>query len=224
MKRTLEVTADGSSSIYLVDYKESYHSKYGAIQEAEHIFLRNALDEFEDKEKISILEMGYGTSLNAFMSFLESEKKSYEIDYTAIEKYPLKKHEWQMLNHLSQLKAESYGDIYKKFFISPWETSIQISGSFSLTKTQQDLRDFHSKKLFDIIYFDAFSPNIQAELWSIAVFKKLYDMMADRGLLVTYCSKGDIRRNLQAAGFIVKKRPGPPGKREITQAFKLHRT
>lgn len=220
MKRDLKITADGSSSLYSTHYKELYHSKYGAIKEARHIFLRNALDVFSCKEKIDIIEMGYGTGLNAFLSFLQGRKKPYKIHYTGIEKHPLNQYEWEMLNYLSELNAESYKDVYCKFFSSPWGVPVEISSDFLLTKLEEDLVDFRSKKRFDIVYFDAFSPEAQAELWSEAVFTKLYDMMSHGGLLVTYCSKTQVRRRLQASGFIVKKQMGPPGKREIVQAFK----
>ncbi|WP_103327507.1 MnmC family methyltransferase [Bacteroidetes bacterium endosymbiont of Geopemphigus sp.] len=127
-----------------------------------------------------------------------------------------------MLNHLYLLKAESYPDSYEKLFTSPWETSIPIFGGFSLTKMKQDLHNFHSERRFDIIYFYAFIPNIQADLWSIAFIKKLYGMTANGGLLLTYYSKGDVRRNLQAAGFIINKTTtGPPEKEKPHKLLNL---
>ena len=209
-------TADGSSSVFIPEFDELYHSVHGAISESAHVFIDTGLKQIT-KSEINIFEMGYGTGLNFILSFLQSENK--KIEYHAIEAYPLDKDIIDQLNYPEQLKlSDEETAIFYNFH--QLKGHKKLSDNFSVIKTNCKLIDYKSIILFDLIYFDAFGPDAQPELWSMAVFQNLFDMMNPKGILTTYCAKGDIRRNMQASGFIVERLPGPPGKREMLRASK----
>ncbi|MDA3613468.1 tRNA (5-methylaminomethyl-2-thiouridine)(34)-methyltransferase MnmD [Polluticaenibacter yanchengensis] len=225
MDRIIATTQDGSHTIQLVNTTNTYHSKYGALQESTHIFINNGLKYYIAqnglKESISVLEMGLGTGLNALLTAIVAGRENWKIDYTAIEKYPLKGHEYNSLNHAQVSDEENAADIYDKIHSSGFGNSITIHDYFELVKLEMDLHLFDAgDKKFDIIYYDAFAPQFQPDLWTAEVFDKLYACTAENGCLVTYCSKGDVRRALTAAGYRVEKAPGPIGKREILRAIK----
>ena len=223
MKRKIIITSDGSSTIHLPEWNESYHSKHGAIQEAYHVFIKNGLDYFIDFDKLSILEMGFGTGLNTFITLLEAQKRKIKVNYTGIEKFPLDKEEWVQLNYFSELETSDIDkEYYEKLFSSDWEKKITLHDYFTLYKVQSDFNELKldTAKKFNLIYFDAFGPRIQPELWTINIFEYLYYVLEENGVLVTYCCKGEVKRTMQAAGFITEKLPGPPGKREMLRAFK----
>ncbi|PID69738.1 MAG: SAM-dependent methyltransferase [Flavobacteriales bacterium] len=220
MKRNIIKTADGSHTIFLPDYNEYYHSKHGAINEACHVFIKNGLHQFTAKDPVNILEMGFGTGLNAFISFLETVKHGYNINYTAIEAFPVKPDEIVKLNYVSSLKSEKYSDIFSKLHDVPWQTKHQISDKFSLTKTESKLENVSLELSYNLIYFDAFGPRVQPELWTLPIFEKLYNCLENKGILVTYSAKGSVKRNLQEAGFNVEKLTGPPNKRHMLRATK----
>ena len=219
MKREIIKTADGSTTIHLTDWNESYHSKNGAIQEAYHVFIKNGLSFIEEKS-VSILEIGFGTGLNAFITFLEAQKNNLSIDYTGIEAYPVAEEEAFAMNYLTELNANDFESEFKKMHQCPWNERIVFNSNFSLTKRNQFFQDIVDKNAFDLIYFDAFGYQVQPELWSTEIFKKMYESLKDKGVLVTYAARGVIKRSMQEVGFIVKKVPGPPGKREMMIAFK----
>lgn len=220
-------TEDGSNSIYLPEINESYHSTHGAIQESSHIFINLGL-KASKKKKIRILEIGFGTGLNALLTTLHPD---FEIDYTSLELFPLELSIALKLNYHQQLGIGP--EIFHFLHQAPWGSYSQITENFKILKIQTDLTSFDFQNLlncnptnnstdlnFDLIYFDAFSPEKQPELWSEKIFSNIYDHCNKDAILTTYCAKGQVRRNLQAAGFKVERLPGPPGKREILRATK----
>lgn len=219
LKRHLIITSDGSHSIHIPEWDEQYHSKHGAIQEAYHVFIKNGLN-FIDKREISILEIGLGTGLNCFITFLEAQKNKLQIDYTGIEAFPINKSESGLLNYVNELKAKKHQSIFDAIHTSEWEKDISLSENFLFTKRMQKFQKLSDKNKFDLIYFDAFGPRVQPELWTENIFQKMYDALIKNGVLVTYSAKGSVRRSLQNIGFEVERLPGPPGKREMLRAIK----
>ncbi len=219
MERKIIKTLDGSTTIQLVDWNECYHSKMGAVQEAYHVFIKNGLDLMK-KESVSILEIGFGTGLNAFITFLESEQKNLQIEYTGVEAYPVIESEAFAMNYVNELNAESFESIFKKMHQCNWEEETTISNNFTLTKRKQLFEDIDAINQFDLIYFDAFGYQVQPELWSTEIFNKMYLALKENGVLVTYAARGVVKRSMQEVGFFVKKVAGPPGKREMMIAFK----
>lgn len=219
LKREIIQTKDGSTTIHLEEWNESYHSKHGAIQEAKHVFIKNGLSLFEN-QSVAILEIGFGTGLNAFISFLEAQKMRQNIEYVGVEAYPVAPEEILSMNYVAELNAENQLAIFEKMHTSNWNEKIVLSGDFSLTKRQQFFQDIDDVAQFDLIYFDAFGYRVQPELWSTAIFKKMYDALKDNGVLVTYAARGVVKRSMIEVGFKVEKLEGPPGKREMFRAFK----
>ena len=229
MRKSLIITSDGSHTISIPEMNVSYHSFHGAIQESRHVFINEGLLFFLNKihtTAIRVLEMGFGTGLNTLLTLMEASSK-LEIHYTTIELFPLTVAEARALNYCCELKREDLIPLFEKMHQCEWETDIAISPYFTIHKMRVSLPDTKNSNLFhdnslrpDLIYFDAFAPTAQPELWTKEVFEMLYAILKDKGILVTYCSKGEVRRAMQAAGFKVEKIPGPPGKREIVRAIK----
>lgn len=220
MKRELIVTKDGSHSIALPDLNVMYHSVYGAIQESKHVFIEAGLNSFLNNttlQPFNVFEMGLGTGLNAFLTAIEAEKHQRKINYTAVEIFPVSIEEARALNYPQQLGHE---ELFQKIQECDWNKAVVISEFFTLTKENTSLLNFSTAQNFHLIYYDAFAPNAQPELWTKEVFEKLFSMLFENGVLVTYCSKGDVRRAMMAAGFEIEKLPGPPGKREMLRATK----
>ncbi len=217
MKRKIIITSDGSTTIHIPDWNEQYHSKHGAIQEAKHVFIKHGLDTI-NLNQIAILEIGFGTALNCFITFLETQK---QINYTGIEAYPIKQEELSKLNYVNELEAQEHKHIFDKMHAVPWETEQQITENFYLTKRQQFFEEISDKNSFNLIYFDAFGARVQPDLWIEPIFKRMYDALQENGVLVTYCAKGSVRRAMQAVGFRVERLEGPPGKREMLRGTKL---
>jgi len=219
MKREIIETADGSTTIYLPEWNEHYHSKFGAIQEAKHVFIKNGLSLFEAKE-VAILEIGFGTGLNTFITFLEARKSNQNIDYVGVEAYPISDAEVTALNYVNELEATDDQLIFEKIHACPWNETVSLSPNFDLTKRKQFFESITDTNRFDLIYFDAFGYRVQPELWSLAVFKIMFNALKTNGVLVTYAARGSIKRNMIEAGFTVEKLEGPPGKREMFRAKK----
>lgn len=219
MKREVRLTSDGSSTIYLPDWDENYHSTHGAIQEAKHVFLKHGLDAVTASE-ISILEVGFGTGLNCFLTFLEAQKKNLKIDYVGAEAYPVTKDEFLKLNYISELKAANFKVDFEEMHTCTWGEKHLISTEFSLIKRKQFFKDIADVQQFDLIYFDAFGAEYQPELWTAAIFKKMFVALKNNGILVTYSAKGSVRRAMQEVGFSIEKLVGPPGKREMLRGIK----
>ncbi len=220
MKREIITTDDGSVTIYLPEMEETYHSKFGAIQEAYHVFIKNGLALTEGRP-VSILEIGFGTGLNAFITFLESARSGQIIDYTGVEAYPVHSEEVAQLNYVSELNAGEYSDIFKAMHTSNWGEKAELNGNFTLIKRHQFFDDIDDDDAFDLIYFDAFGYPVQPELWSVEIFRKMHKSLRKGGILITYSCRTVIKKAMQEAGFVTEKLPGPPGKREILRAKKL---
>ena len=223
MERKIITTADGSVTIHLPEWNEQYHSKHGAVQEARHVFLKMGLHELIEKNKtkqVSILEIGFGTGLNAFLTYLEAEKLGLNIDYTGVEAYPVKFDEIKKLNYPEIIGASEKEPVFLKMHREDWELKSEISAFFQLTKQKKDFKDILDSAAFDLIYFDAFGARVQPELWTEEIFSIMYNALKPGGILVTYAAKGSVRRAMLANGFEVSKLPGPPGKREMLRAVK----
>lgn len=219
MKREIIQTQDGSTTIHLEEWNESYHSKHGAIQEAKHVFIKNGLSLFKDKT-LSILEIGFGTGLNTFISFLEAQTMGQTINYVGVEAYPVAAEEILSMNYVDELNAQHQLAVFEQMHQSNWGEKIELSDCFSLTKRKQFFQDIDDVAQFDLIYFDAFGYRVQPELWSTEIFKKMYDALKENGVLVTYAARGVVKRSMIEVGFRVEKLEGPPGKREMFRAFK----
>jgi len=220
LKRKIIQTLDGSTTIQLQEWDECYHSKHGAIQEAKHVFIKNGLSLF-DNGAVSILEIGFGTGLNAFITFLETQDKDQVVNYVGVEAYPISAEEVVSMNYISELNAEGSSAIFKKMHESNWEEKISLSTDFVLTKRKQFFEEIEDFEMFDLIYFDAFGYRVQPELWSTAIFKRMYNALKPNGILVTYAARGVVKRSMIEVGFTVEKLQGPPGKREMFRARKL---
>lgn len=219
MDRKIVITADGSTTIHLVDWDEQYHSKHGAIQEAEHVFIQTGLFCFCD-EPVKILEIGFGTGLNCMLTMLRAPEKKLTIDYTGIEAYPVSNEELSGMNFSHLIKEPSSSEIFKKIHSISWEEKTEIKEKFNLIKRKLFFHEITDLNAFDLIYFDAFGPRVQPELWTLEIFEKMYKALKKGGILVTYSAKGSVRRNMQQVGFDVERLPGPPGKREMLRAIK----
>ncbi len=219
MERKVIVTADGSTTIHLPEWDEQYHSKHGAINEARHVFIKNGLSLFSDRN-VSILEIGFGTGLNSFITYLETSKLNVAVDYVGVEAYPVVLEEIEKLNYISELNADEFGNVFSEMHWQEWERKNKISSSFSLTKRKQFFNEINDKNKFDLIYFDAFGARVQPELWTEEIFIKMFVALKSDGVLVTYSAKGSVRRAMQLVGFTVERLAGPPGKREMLRATK----
>lgn len=218
MKREVITTRDGSSTVSIPDMQVTYHSIHGAIQESVHVFieagLHYAFEQFS-AAPLRVFEMGFGSGLNALLTALEAEAMQRRIHYTSVEAYPLAAEEISALNYGKVLDKEI---LFTQLHEAPWNQEVVINPYFTLEKQPIDLTSFSTSQPVHAIYYDAFAPAAQPELWTQAVFEKLYAMLVPGGILTTYCSKGDVRRAMQAAGFVVAKLQGPPGKREMLRA------
>ncbi len=219
MKREVHITADGSSTIHLPDWNENYHSTHGAIQEAKHVFLKHGLD-IMSKSEITLLEIGFGTGLNCFLTILAAEQQNVAVHYVGVEAFPVSQEEVKQLNYISELKAKAYQNVFEQLHSVSWGEKHQISKGFVLEKRQQFFKDITDVNAFDLVYFDAFGAEHQPELWTVDIFKIMFLAMKKNGVLVTYCAKGIVRRAMQEVGFKVERLQGPPGKREMLRAVK----
>lgn len=219
MKREIIITSDGSSTIFIPEWNESYHSKNGAIQEAYHVFINAGFSLFQ-KESINILEIGFGTGLNAFITYLEAKKSNKNINYVGVEAYPVAQDEIKSLNYVEELHAKEEESVFDKMHDSDWNIETKISSNFKLTKRKQLFQDINDVECFDLIYFDAFGFTLQPELWSEEIFQAMYNSLLKNGVLVTYACRGSIKRAMIKAGFKIEKLPGAPGKREMLRGIK----
>ena len=222
MHQELFITEDGSHSIQIPELNVSYHSKHGAIQESQHIYIETGLKHLsESQKKISVLEIGFGTGLNALLTLIEAEKNVLQILYDVVELHPLDSAFIASLNYLSLLQSPQLLKEFSFMHASEWNTTVKISEHFSLKKIRGDIRNVELTGSYDLVYYDAFDPSAQPDLWAADVFKRIHAVMDNRGILVTFCSKGEARRAMEDAGFSVFKLPGPKGKREIVRAIKI---
>ena len=219
MKRKIITTADGSKTIQIEDWNEQYHSIHGAVQEAYHVFIKNGLNQFYN-ETVSILEIGFGTGLNALISLVEAKKQLLNVSYEGVEAYPVNLEEVRELNYIETLNFQRYQKEFSLMHTSEWGKKITIASHFTLLKNQLDFKAINHQNLFNLIYFDAFGYRVQPDLWSVQLFRKMFNALRVKGILVTYAAKGSVRRAMQEVGFTVERLPGPPGKREMLRATK----
>lgn len=217
MNLQLVVTKDGSHSLFSENFHEHYHSIHGALTESKHVFINAGLKSLAPYLSVNILEIGFGTGLNCFLTALENDYK--RLEYTSVEAYPVKKEIWEKLNY-PEILANDQSELFKKIHESEWHKKVQLNSNFSLTKIHSKLGNIELRGNFNLVYFDAFSPEKQPGLWTIDIFEKINNLMDFGGILVTYCAKGSVRRAMKEVGFDVIKLPGPPGKREMLRATK----
>ena len=219
MLNEIKVTEDGSHTLFVPEIDECYHSTHGAIQESGHIFIGAGLNQCA-KSEINVLEIGFGTGLNAFMTLLEGEKSGRKIHFTSLEKYPVEMAKVKLLNY-SEVLAPDKNPLFEQLHLSPWNEEVQITPLFTLKKIEADFTEYDFTDNFDVVYYDAFSPEKQPEMWTNQLFEKIYNHCRPGAILTTYCAKGIVRRALQDSGFKVERLKGPPGKREILRGSKI---
>lgn len=224
MKRKIITTLDGSKTIQIEEWNEQYHSIHGAIQEANHVFLKHGLLFFFSKidsapKAISILEIGFGTGLNAFLTLIEAEKLKLNLNFVGVEAFPVEFNEINQLNYAELISKENTA-VFNKLHTTAWEEKHDITSYFKLEKQKNFFKDIKAENEFNIIYFDAFGARVQPDLWTEDIFKIMFNALKTNGVLVTYSAKGSVRRAMLAVGFTVERLPGPPGKREMLRATK----
>ena len=220
MRPEIILTADGSHSLFLRDLNENYHSVNGAITESVHVFINNGLL-FRKQLAMTVFEVGFGTGLNALLTAFFAENKGFTIHYLSVEKYPLEPETIQGLNYPEQM-GKGGRMLWEKIQKAAWNKKITISNFFHLTKLRLDMTSLDLPKDsggFDVIYFDAFSPDVQPEMWQPEIFELLFQKCNRGAVITTYSAKGEVRRRMKAAGFSVEKLPGPPGKKEMLRGI-----
>ncbi len=219
MRKEIIQTKDGSNTLFVPELNETYHSTNGALQESLHVFIKEGLL-YRNLKNIKILEVGFGSGLNALTTFVSAADLGLRVNYTSLEAYPL---EWDSVAKLNYTELEGmrkHHDVFRKMHSCSWGKKAPISVNFSLMKLNLKLQDIIFENAFDLIYFDAFAPQIQPELWTNEIFHLVYKSLRSKGVLVTYCAKGSVKRSLKAVGFELQSIPGPPGKREMSRAVK----
>ena len=220
MKLNLIHTADGSHTLFLPELNEQYHSVNGAITESKHIFIDAAFNYFTGNSPV-VFEVGFGTGLNCLLTALESAKKGKITNYYSIEKYPLEREIIDQLNY-GEILSEEAQILFQKIHECEWNKMVRITENFYLEKISNDLLEIELTALpkFNIIYFDAFGPDKQPQLWTIPIFQKIYAQTEHNGIFVTYSAKGEVRRNLMSCGYTMERLPGPPGKKQMLRGIK----
>jgi len=218
----LRMTDDGSMTLFLNSIGESYHSQFGAMNESSHVFIQCGFRYIASKKtSINLFEVGLGTGLNVLLTFLEAERADTRVSYTSLEPFPISDSIAEKLNYPELVGSENSVQVFKKIHRSDWDTEVHLSETFTFKKLLLPMEAYQpGAQVYDLIYFDAFSPVVQPELWTAEIFGKIAGMVCENGALVTYSAKGQVRRNLQEAGFLVERLPGPKGKREILRGVK----
>ena len=219
MIRKIITTGDGSKTIQIEDWNEQYHSIHGAVNEAYHVFIDKGFS-YLTNEAISILEIGFGTGLNALITLIEAEKSNRQVDYTGIEAYPITNEEISQLDYIETLKADAFREAFFEMHKSAWESKIRLTPYFSFNKQKKNFQEISDRNLYDLIYFDAFGERVQPELWTEEIFTNMYKALKPNGVLVTYAAIGKVRRAMAHLGLTVERLPGPPGKRHMLRATK----
>ena len=219
MEKRIILTADGSKSIELIGWEETYHSRHGAWQESQHVFIQQGLAIYPGKA-VKVLEMGFGTGLNAIQALLFAEQQNLEVEYSTLEAFPIEQEIWKKLEYESLLSERRHQEYWRKMHEIKAESWCELAPHFRFIKYHKDIRSFLPLDAPDLVFYDAFGPRVQPDLWELGIFRRLFKLMAGGGILTTYCAKGQVRRDLQTAGFEVERLPGPPGKREMLRATK----
>lgn len=212
-------TGDGSHSLFLKSLNETYHSHHGAMQESLYVFIRHGFDYIQEKKAgdIRILEIGFGTGLNAWLTLKANALHCRQVTYTSIEAFPLSDDVWRQLNYAEHGEEQMFMRLHE----TDWDKPVMLSEGFTLHKMHADLQILSfNDRVFDLIYFDAFAPNKQPEMWTIEILKKVTNALSTDGVFVTYCAKGQLKRDLKSLGLAVDTLPGPPGKKEMTRALR----
>lgn len=217
------ITKDGSHTLFVPELNETYHSTHGAIQESTYVFIDRGLkfSIAKDNRKLGIFEVGFGTGLNVLLSVLFAKENHLTIAYETVEAYPLGKSEIKQLNYTTLLEDQSAKQIYDKIHAGEWNVWREISEGFQLKKVEKKFQAYDRMDEFDLCYFDAFAPSKQPEMWDITVLEKISSKLSLNGVFVTYCAKGQLKRDLASLGFEVETLPGPPGKKEMVRAIKI---
>ncbi|MBK5277790.1 MAG: tRNA (5-methylaminomethyl-2-thiouridine)(34)-methyltransferase MnmD [Bacteroidia bacterium] len=220
----LITTSDGSHSLFNAELGETYHSVHGAIQESMHVFVKNGLEYFQEKTKqaeINVLEIGFGTGLNALLTIQKSLSYPTLIHYESLEAFPIEEEISSKLNYPKILNFTASEKYFLQLHQSGWGEQIDITNTFSLLKRHTKLQDVDLEaEKYDVIFFDAFAPSKQPELWELAVLRKVEQSMKSGAVFVTYCARGQLKRDLKSLGLLVETLPGPPGKKEMVRAVK----
>ena len=222
-KRQFLVTNDGSHTLFVPELNETYHSTHGAIQESNHVFIEQGLKflySVKSYKKIRIFELGFGTGLNALLTAIFAEVHQLDIEYDSIEAFPLSSSEITKLNYPQLIHEDSTARLFQRIHGSPWDKKVYISSCFSLLKVEKVLQTHELDKEYDLCFFDAFAPSKQPEMWEKNILEKIYYGLSEKGVFVTYCAKGQLKRDLRDIGFDVETLPGPPGKKEMVRGIK----
>ena len=211
------ITEDGSHSLFSAQFKQQYHSLQGALSESEHIYINLGLRPALENGPVSVFEMGFGTGLNAFLAWKLADELQKQVFYTSVEAYPVPLLEASQLNYEEATGAKGFMDVHN----APWGREVAISPFFNLRKEITTLQDFTPDRFFDVIFYDAFDPKVQPELWTQEIFTKIAAQTRQGGVLVTYSSKGIVKRALAAGGFVVKRHKGPGRKTHVLKATRL---
>ncbi|MFT7381181.1 MAG: tRNA U34 5-methylaminomethyl-2-thiouridine-forming methyltransferase MnmC [Roseivirga sp.] len=217
------VTEDGSHSLYNADLNETYHSFHGAVQESKHVFIKEGLDYLKSEQglkQINVLEVGFGTGLNALLALEWANENEIKVNFTTLEPFPLKAELYQQLNYAQFISGESVQERFLALHDAPWEVMHSQGALFSIFKTEQRLQDFEAVNKFNVIFFDAFAPSKQSEMWELSLLSLVLVGLADNGVLVTYCAQGQLKRDLKSLDMDVQTLSGPPGKKEMVRAIK----
>lgn len=222
MKRKIIVTSDGSHSLEVEDWGETYHSIHGAIQESKHVYIEQGLMRFIKQEEVKVLEFGLGTGLNAFLTMATLVPLQKKVVYHAIEAFPLTKEEYSVLTFPSLLPEFQEGQsLFSALHEAIWDVELALHTKVTVQKIHATFEDVAVKNnYFDLVYFDVFGYQYQPHLWTVEIFQKAYDSLKEGGMLVTYACRSVIKKNMIAAGFTLEIVAGPPGKREMTLAHK----
>jgi tRNA U34 5-methylaminomethyl-2-thiouridine-forming methyltransferase MnmC len=221
VQREIITTKDGSHSLLQKELNETYHSVHGALQESAHVFIRHGLDYWLQRNSnhdVAVLEVGFGTGLNALLTAHASTTQQVNVSYATIEAFPLDKEVWSRLNYGQTLASV---DLFEKIHDVSWNAEHMITPTFLLTKYYSTLQELNLlPAAFDVVYYDAFAPSKQPEMWELPLLQKVCDALKINGVFVTYCAKGQLKRDLQSIGMKVETLAGPPGKKEMVRAIK----
>lgn len=216
----LYTTNDNSHTLYNSDLDETYHSRNGAVEEALYVYLKQGFEvKAQSTQNISVLEIGFGTGLNTILTLQVAERLNVECDYYTLETFPLSVDVIEQLNYRQFINSNHINN-FNQMHECAWNSWQHINPNFKVYKAEKSIHDFNTTERFDVIYFDAFGPDKQPDMWTEQVFKKLFELLKPSGIFVTYSAKGEVRRTLKAIGFDVELLPGPPRKRHMLRAIK----
>ena len=223
-ERQFLITEDGSHTLFLPELNETYHSVRGAIQESNYVFIEQGLKYYLDENKpgkIEVFEVGFGTGLNALLSALFAKKHRISMVYSSIESFPLNYDEIQKLNYIDLINDAAAPELFGKIHEAEWDANIGIGSGMEIRKIKDTIQDHHFINEFNICFFDAFAPSKQPEMWERDILRKMFEALKKGGVFVTYCAKGQLKRDLRSIGFQVQSLPGPPGKMEMVRGIKV---